>query len=536
VRAPVVYDERTPTSDERADRSTSAATSVFIGVIAVALPLLNYQGRDQWFFLDDWDFLANRTAGSVDDLFAPHVQHWSTVPILVYRFLWSFVGLRHYWVYQLVTIALHLVAAVLLRAIMRRAGVRPWIATAAASLFALLGAGRANIVVAFSMSFTASLALGLAHVLLADHDGPWDRRDVLGILCGLLALMSSGIGIPMAIAVGVATWIRHGWRRAVAHTAPLVAAFAIWFATFGRDALAGPRASPREAADFGWTAVTNVFARVGQLPAMGFVLALVVLVGAVLLWRHHRREFRRHYGPTVGLVVGALAFAVIIGYGRGESTVVSPLAPRAGRYVHILAALLLPLIALAASSIADRWRAAYPVMVAMFLVAIPGNVAKLHATGSEVVTLGDPGVVLTMAHLPLARDVPRASRPFASPYADFSVGWLLDSTDDGKVPEAGATDVRTIPMAELLLSLNMAKNPQAGLCSVISPTRSVRVQRGDYLEINAPSVTIRRVLFGNWIQPTTYRLLPGRVLRAVAGPLDLIVEVDPVAPPPLHCR
>ena len=81
----------------------------------------------------------------------------------------------------------HLVAAALLLAVMRRARVRPWIATAAASSFVLFGAGWENIVVPFQICFTGALAFGLAQLLLADHDGSIDRRDRLGLLAGLPA-------------------------------------------------------------------------------------------------------------------------------------------------------------------------------------------------------------------------------------------------------------------------------------------------------------------------------------------------------------
>ena len=117
------------------------AALVFLAVLIVALVLFVVFGRSQWFFHDEWDFLAKRNASSLNDLFRPHNEHWSTLPILVYRVLWHFFGLRTYVPYQLVTILLHLTAAVLLRVVMRRAGVNPWIATAAASLFALFGAG-----------------------------------------------------------------------------------------------------------------------------------------------------------------------------------------------------------------------------------------------------------------------------------------------------------------------------------------------------------------------------------------------------------
>src|SRR4029078_6788207 len=97
--------------------------------------------------------------------------------------------------YQAVLVALHLTAATLLRRIMRRAGVGPWIASAAALLFLCLGSGRQNIVWAFQIGFVGSLVFGLAHLILADHDGPLDRRDWFGIAFGLLGLLRSGVAV-----------------------------------------------------------------------------------------------------------------------------------------------------------------------------------------------------------------------------------------------------------------------------------------------------------------------------------------------------
>ena len=58
----------------------------------------------------------------------------------------------------------------------------------------------------------------LCHLLLADHDGPVDRRDYLGLGTGLAALMCSGVAVSMAIVVGLATLMRRGWRIALLHS------------------------------------------------------------------------------------------------------------------------------------------------------------------------------------------------------------------------------------------------------------------------------------------------------------------------------
>lgn len=94
--------------------------------------------------------------------------------------MYSVFGLREYWPYQLIVISLHLTVAVLLRVVMRRAGVGPWLATICAGVFVLFGPGEDNILWAFQIGFAGALVLGIVQLLLADHDGPFNRRDWAG--------------------------------------------------------------------------------------------------------------------------------------------------------------------------------------------------------------------------------------------------------------------------------------------------------------------------------------------------------------------
>ena len=224
------------------------ATVVFAVVVIAAVPLYLWRGRHQWFYLDEWDYLAARKATSLHDLLRPHNEHWQTLPILAYRALWNIVGLHSYKPYQLVTIGLHLTAACLLRVVMRRAGVGPWIATIAASLFVLFGPGHENVIWAFQVGFVGSLVCGLAHLILADHDGPLDRRDAIGLLFGIAGLMSSGVGVTMAFVVGLAALMRRGWRAAAFHLVPLAVLFLGWWLVVGRDAYSPSPGSVAEVA------------------------------------------------------------------------------------------------------------------------------------------------------------------------------------------------------------------------------------------------------------------------------------------------
>ena len=83
-----------------------ASLVVFLLAAAAAASLRLVWSRGAWFTVDDWDFLAQRTGGSVGDLFRPHYEHWSTLIVLAYRTLWVAAGLR-YLPYELFAIRMY---------------------------------------------------------------------------------------------------------------------------------------------------------------------------------------------------------------------------------------------------------------------------------------------------------------------------------------------------------------------------------------------------------------------------------------------
>src|SRR5205085_12586284 len=96
----------------------------------------------------------------------------------------------------------------------------------------------------FQIGFTGSLVAGLAHLLMSDHDGPFDRRDLLGLGFGLVGLMCSGVSLTMVGVVGLAVLVRRGWKMAALHTLPLAAVFGAWWLAFGHDAQSTARPGP----------------------------------------------------------------------------------------------------------------------------------------------------------------------------------------------------------------------------------------------------------------------------------------------------
>jgi hypothetical protein len=460
-----------PLRTDREQNLTSATIArwTFAAVLVGALPLYLVLAHNQWFFLDDWDFLATRKAGSLDDLFRPHNEHWSTLPILEYRALFSLFGLRTYVPYQVVAVVAHLVVAALLWAVMRRAEIHPWIATAAASLFALLGAGNQNIVWAFQIGWTGSLAFGLGQLILSDHDGPIDRRDFAGLVCGAAGLLCTGVAIPMVVAVGFSVLLRRGWRAAAFHVIPLAAAFGLWWLIAGRGHYGAAQLDVGRMLSFGWSVVTNTFSKMGQLPGAGVVLALVLVAGLTMAVRDRGSDEsrRRLAAPLALLLAGGGSFVLITATGR--AALYRGLSGIEGRYFHVLSALTLPAIAVAADALARRWRGLLPVALALFLLAIPGNIEDLASRdeGTGAFALGNPRGLRTLPVVPLAEEVPQDLR-IGDATPGVTIGWLRALVRSGDLKPFRSAPPNLVAQANTSLALQQrASGQRPGDCQTL---------------------------------------------------------------------
>jgi len=418
--------------------------------IAVAgLLLLFHYGTYHWFRIDEWTFLTEKDGVGFPDLFAPHGGgHLVAVPRMIYFGLARVFGITSYRPFQVPVVVTHLAIAVLLYAVIRRTGVRPWIAFASVALFVLVGPGAVNSVYGFQVGFNGSIAWGLGHLLLADHDGPPSRRDALGLVCGLIAIASSAVGLTLVVGVAIAVLLRRGWRMAVLHGVPLLATYGVWAIVAGADTGTSSGASLRALPEWVRNAVMGYFLGLGRFTVIAWMLAAVVVLGMVLLWRSRTpgdlQSLRVMLAAPVGLAASALFFTVTMFVSRWWTDA----GPRAARYVYLGAVLLLPLVAVAAEAIAERWRQATPVLVAILLLPIPFNLANFDQGVFGERWMQQRKYVLTTAiRMPFARDVPRDVRPMTAPLTDdpVTIGFLLDAADRGDLKPS------TVPITQPVL-------------------------------------------------------------------------------------
>ncbi len=358
------------------DRTARRALWVVVGLAAVVLVYVN---RHQWFGGDEWFILTDRgiTAGpGHKGLFEPHYEHWTTVPILAYRALYSLVGLHSYVPYIALVIIVHLATVVLLWHVMVRSKIDPWVALCFVTVFAVLGTGYEDLTNGWQVTLIAPLALGLAAILVVPESGPLGGRDAVAAAFMTVAMMCSGVALPMLVSVALVALVRRGWRVAVATAAVPAAAYAIWYLAYGRDGPAVAESAPHAVPRFVWDGITDALGDVARVETIG-----VIVVAAVVAWlavQLLRRPIDRDLTVPVALAIGAVAFLAGTGYRRGA---LFGSDPAESRYAYVTIAFVLPLVALAAQTLfrGSAWRRV--VLVLLTVVLVVAQVRKLdHQT------------------------------------------------------------------------------------------------------------------------------------------------------------
>lgn len=457
---------------EAASPSSSRGVGVFkwtVGVysafLVALIPLFLWAGRGGWFQHDDWDYLVLRKAGDPGDLFRPHSGHWETIPVLAYRALWAMFGLR-YRPYQLLSIVASLVGAALLLIVILRSRTRPWIAILTVTLLVFFGDAQANVALRVtSITFVGfAVPLGLIHLMLADHDGPIDRRDWFGLAAGLLGLLCSGVAVAMVFVVGVTMLVKRGRRIALFHVLPAAIVFSLWYLSIGRnDNVAGQPArlhSLPSAVHFAWVLVTGTFGSLSRASVLGGVVVAALVVGVVLAARHVAPERRSDAVVPCAMLLGALFFAIETGLGRADLLKVGASAVLAGHYMDVVAYLSLPAVAWLIEAVVRHWRRVMPAVLVGFLVLIPLNARAFvsHANASRQRQILFRNTVLLIPRLPLATKVPRSIEPYVGVASPITVGWLLDSAREGRLPVRRHATEANRAIASMRISLVIASN------------------------------------------------------------------------------
>ncbi|MEK6278217.1 MAG: hypothetical protein AABM29_09420 [Actinomycetota bacterium] len=308
-----------PRRAARASRSVAlprGAPAAILATAAIAfVAIIMVLGRDlETFRLDEWTIIADRQGSSFDDFVRPHNEHLSLLPVAVFKGLFATVGMEPYWPYRLAVAVLSVLIGVLVYLYARPRLGRGW-ALAPALLSMLIGQGAYDIIWPFQIGFDLSVACGVGVLLCFDRPGT--RSDLIAGALVLFALLSSSIGIAVAVAAAVEVIASPGQRRARALrilALPVLAYVAWWlhYRPESADEAAGLVEALRLLVDVSGAAVAGLFGT----PISLHRLLAVTLAVAVVVGIASRRGGRRRL-----LVACSLpgAYWVLLVLGRGST-------------------------------------------------------------------------------------------------------------------------------------------------------------------------------------------------------------------------
>jgi hypothetical protein len=353
----------------------------FAAVVVLSLPVFYVVGRKQWFIIDDWSILITRRQmagemGTMSEYFTAQDGHWMTVPIAAYRLIEAVFGLDSYWPFLAPVLVIHITSVVLLRVVCRRVGASPWTSTLLCSVVLLLGSGWENIVFAVQITYNLTLVAFLAQLLLVDHDGRIDLRDILGSAIALIGTASSGFGPFYVFGIAVLLVMRRRWVAAAVAALPSAAAYMWWWIAYGGDRVAEESGRP--------LGRLPAFVRLGvdaTFQALVPVASLsgIALVGVVWVLLRRRRDPAAH---DIVVATTATAGAMFVGVGVERIGISIDIAA-SSRYVYMASFLIVPALALAVDGLRPAGRELRIAVLVLIAATIPLQAGQLVMSGSD---------------------------------------------------------------------------------------------------------------------------------------------------------
>lgn len=359
-------------------RSDDGARWAFWMAMVAAVPILWSVGRHQWFNRDDWAFVLTREqmrtgVGTAEWLFAPQDGHWLTVPILLYRVVVATVGIDSYWPFLLLALVSHTGAVLLSRAWCRRVGVSPWTTTLLAVMLLLFGAGWHNLMFAIQVCYSLSVVCFLAQLLLVDHDGPVDRRDLAGAAVGLVGVMTSGFGPIFMIGLAALLVLRRRWLALAVGVGSQALAYGWWTVWWSDEApSAVPPGDRSQVPAYIVRGVGATFEALVAFPALAgvaVVATLMVLAGGAP-WAARR----------VGIALAATVVVMFAGIGW-QRVGLGVHTAGSSRYVDVAALVIAPVFGLAVDRARRLAPEAHLAARLVLLAALVVNVGMLRSAG-----------------------------------------------------------------------------------------------------------------------------------------------------------
>lgn len=360
-------------------RRVDPAVALFAAAAAASGALLIILQSHLVFLIDEWDLLIHRHGFTPHSLLDQHANHLVLGPALIYQAILHTFGMRSQVPYAVAAVTLFIASATMLFVYLRsRLG--GWVALAAVLPVLVMGTAYEDLLGTFQMSYTGSLAFGIAALLAVERG---DRRgDQLTCVLLIASLAFAEIAFGFIAAVIVIVGLQRGpLRRAWILAAPILL-YVAWYAVFGHSGLQSPNSLSGDGTATSFPYVLDGFASsLASLLGLGStVLAdgpgrvtwgrpLLVLVLVLLCaWAiRDRRPFTRWVlVPVTAGVTFWFLTAANANFAR---------LPYASRYQLVGAVFLL----LIAAELGVAWRPRSTMLVVVFAVAATAALGNLGA-------------------------------------------------------------------------------------------------------------------------------------------------------------
>ena len=276
-----------------------------------------------WFVGDTWFFIVHRGPIPSQDvgIWVPHNEHWSTLPVLLFRLLFSIFGLKHHLPYAVPLIVMHLVTCLALVRLMRRGGISRWTVVGVTLIIAFLGNGAENLEWEFQTGFMGSAMFGILAVMVlsAGRIGRW--RIVAAWALLVAGLMCSGVGVTMLGCAALVVLLRRGVVRAVVVASVPTVVYGVWYLLYGRHAIVTPiqyqelGSLPR----YVWTGLTMAWEKTTGIPGSGALIMLALMGTVLIAGRRHPAALALTVGAVVQLTMSGVV-RVQLGVGQSEAS------------------------------------------------------------------------------------------------------------------------------------------------------------------------------------------------------------------------
>lgn len=354
----------------------------FRASMAFGLLLILRAGWHQWFVRDDWAVVITRmvtrdTLGWKQWLFSPQDGHWLTIPVLAFRAIQNTFGLSSYLPFLALVVVTHIAAVLLVRVICRRCGVTPWTTTLISVVLLVFGAGWENIIFAIQISYNLSLLAFLAQVVLTDHQGGVDRRDLVGALLAVVGVMSSGFAPIFITGIALFLVLRRRWSALVVAVVPQGLVYAWWYFAWQAGSTTSVPPGPKSLIpSFVVHGVGSALHSMVAVPGLGGVALLAVI--AVALWTGSGWRTQSTLLALCGTAAVMLAAIGVARVGLGVESAT------ASRYQYMTAMLLAPSLALAVDQLVKVARQAHWAGRIVIASAIVVNAGILLNSGTDL--------------------------------------------------------------------------------------------------------------------------------------------------------